>query len=122
VLLPFGQEKEGIFLTMNEVGYSPRPGFIEYFVKHCILINNEYYEHWFAFCKWFMPVQDEIRNRYGKPVEVWQRHHFENMGPASFIPLQRIFCKGVYCVFSHAGSELIAVIPRVKHSLIPASR
>lgn len=108
----------GKISNMEEMSFQPRPGLIEYFIKHCILISNESLEHWFGFCKWHLPVEDEIKHKFGKPMEVWHKNHFEDMGPSSFIPLQRIFAKAVYAEFTYKSRELIVIAPRVKHSLV----
>ena len=102
----------------NFENYVPsRPGVIEYFFKHSLIHKEEHLDHWFAKCKWFLPSPDDIRNKYGKPVEIW-RSLFENSGPASFIPVLRIHSKVVITTKRVAGQNSVIVVPRIRHSNI----
>ena len=70
--------------------FTAKPGQIQYFITHLLYIEEKAYKHTFAFVDWFLPLSDEIKYMYGKPVEVWSADHFELSGEASFIPVQRI--------------------------------
>ena len=73
----------------------PRPGDIQFFLKHSIIVKEVCYEHLFTFCEWLLPLPQRERNWFGKPIEVWHQM-IENMGSASFIPVCRIMDKVVH--------------------------
>ena len=107
----FWTTENGRIATFEEMDWTPRPGIIQFFIKHSLTLSEESFEHWFAFCEWFLPVPDK-RNKYGKPVEVWNLNHMENMGPASFIPVCRLLEKVVFTKITLQGNDLIVLIPR----------
>ena len=109
--------QNGRIASLNEMELSPRPGVIQYFVKHSIIIESISYSHWFAFCKWFLSVDNETRNMFGKPLEVWHKDLFINSGSSAFIPVQRIFSEAVYADFVHNFNHLRVFVPRRRYSL-----
>lgn len=106
----------GEIKNYNDMGLTPRPGVIQHFLKHTILNCGKAYEHWFAFCEWFLPLPEEVKNFYGKPVELWQQYLFEQMGPASFIPVSRILAKCVHANVRHNNLDVVVLIPRFRNS------
>lgn len=92
----------------------PRPGRINYFIKHVIYINQVPHEHVLANVEWFLPLPDEQCHYFGKPVQLWCATTFENPGPASFIPVQRIKTKFVHISERMFGREVLVVLPRYR--------
>ena len=72
--------------------------------------------HWFAYCEWFKPVQEDIKSKYGKPVEVWEQKLYEYGGPSSFILVSRIISKRVFVKRTMGCKELILIIPQNLYS------
>ena len=99
-----------------DMGLSPRPGIIKHFLKHSLIFGDQHYEHWFAYCEWFLPVEEHMKNEYGKPVEVWYQKLFEQLGPASFIPVSRILAKFVHIKLRRHNKDLIILVPRLRNS------
>lgn len=56
---------------------------------HVVFVGGECYDHWFINFEWFYPVIDNLKDKFGKPREVWHSSLFEQVGTASFIP---VFC------------------------------
>ena len=90
----------------------PRPGQVEKIILHIVLIEGKSHVHCLARVKWFSPANESLQNFYGKPVEIWKANVFEDEGPASFIPIQRIKSKFVYAFQRFQGVDGIVVIPR----------
>ena len=77
----------GEIAKYNKYDTTPSPGTIRYLLKHSIIVNNRCFEHWFAYCDWFHPVNTNIRYSFGKPVEVWYRNLFKQFGTAFHRPV-----------------------------------
>lgn len=95
-----------------------RPGRICSFISHLIYVNNEPKQHIFALVQWFLPVVDELRFKFGKPVEVWSSDLLEMEKGASFIPVQRIKSKFVHIKFQYRSKNVMAVLPRNRFTSI----
>ena len=104
--------------SFDEIRFCPRLGTINYFIKHSLLIEGKSYEHWFAHCNWFYPVQHEIRHKFCKPLEIWNRSLFEQFGPSSFILVFRILSKFVDAPYQFWSKDLMVVVLRTKNSLL----
>ena len=76
-----------------------RPGRVSFYFKHSLLHHGVYKPHYFAFVLWF--EEHPSRMLLGEPVELWCNNIFEALGPASFLPMQRIHSKFV------AGTDII---------------
>ena len=100
----------------NDMGLAPQPGVIKYFIKHCLMVGDQSYIYWFAYCDWFLSTPENIKNMFGKPVEVWYQNLFHPTGPASFVPVACILAKFVYAKFSYRSKDIMAVVPRLKQS------
>ena len=59
-------------------------------MKHPLTVSNEQFEYVLACVEWYLPVDEETRFTYGKPVEVWKNHLFEIRRSELFMPVQRI--------------------------------
>lgn len=107
---------DGNIKSFDEMELSPRPGIIKYFLKHTLTIHVTSYEHWLAFCDWFLSVPDHIRFEFGKPLELWHNNLYELAGASSFIPVSRIFGKFVHARLHRHSKDLMVIVPVVKNS------
>ena len=85
-------------------------------MRHSLSIEGSAKEHWFAVCDWFLSVPEEIRTKFGKPVDICYRNLYENPGSSRFIPITRILAKFVHADYNFKSRELMVIIPRFKHS------
>ena len=69
-----------------------RPGRVDCFIQRTLKIGLQSQQHVFALVDWY--VEDESKDKYGKPVEIW-RKGFLPGGPSRFLPVPRIFSKFV---------------------------
>ena len=69
-----------------------RPGKVHSFVQHTLKVGSRSQQHVFALVDWY--VEDEDKDKYGKPVEVW-RKTFLPGDPSRYLPVARIFSKFV---------------------------
>ena len=69
-IVAFWPTSVGHIAAFDKIPFCPRPGTMNYFIKHSLLIEGKSYEHCFAHCNWLYPVQDEIRHKFGKPLEI----------------------------------------------------
>ena len=79
-----------------------RPGRVDCFVQHTLNTGCQSQQHVFALVDWY--VEDESKDKYGKPVEVW-RKTFLPGGPSRFLPVARIFSK--LSLHLHQKTELL---------------
>lgn len=85
-----------------------RPGFVKFFVN-CIKIGEEYKKHVFACIEWYS--EDTQETLYRRPVEIWRQRTFNRAGPATFMPVQRCYCKFVSSSVKMNGVEKLIVSP-----------
>lgn len=79
---------------IEEVGSGElRPGVIQYFLQHNLIVDDESRVHLFAKVLWLASLPNMYRYHCGKPVELWRQNVFDTFGPSAFIPVQRISCK-----------------------------
>ena len=117
-IVAFWLTSVGHTAAFDEISFCSRPGSINYFIKYSLLIEDKNYEHWFVHCNWFYPAQDEIRHKFSKPLDIWNRSLFEQFGPSSFIPVFRILSKFVHAPYQFWSKDLMVVVPRTKSSLL----
>ena len=86
-----------------------RPGFIKFFFVNCIKIGEEYKKHVFACIEWCS--EDTQRALYRRPVEIWRQRTFNRAGPATFMPVQRCYCKFASSYVKMNGVEKLIVSP-----------
>ena len=86
-----------------------KPCKIKSFLRHVLIDNRstngdvKFKEHVIAVVKWHQPYDDV--SHYKSPITVWEDKKYINPGPASFIPVQRLFSKFAWC--KHNGGRLI---------------
>ena len=107
---------DGRIREYNDMGLTPQPSVIKYFIKHCLVVGDQSYTHWFAYCDGFLSNPENTKNMFGKPIEVWYQNLFQPAGPASFVPVARILAKFVLVKFSHRSRDIMAAVPRLKQS------
>ena len=91
---------------------TPRPGKVSFYIRHAVIVNNDRYKHILACVDWYLPCSEDIKNYYGKPVEVWKNDLFEMSRSAKFMPIQRIKSKFVHVPENINGSNVLVVLPR----------
>ena len=89
----------------------PHSGRIKYFLKHSLTVSNEQIKHVLACVEWYLPVDEETRFTFGKPVEVWKNHLFGIRRSAWFMPVQRIKNKFVIIETKLVNRDVIVVLP-----------
>lgn len=85
-----------------------RPASASFYFKHSVKVQGSYIPHYFAFVSWF--EEHPSKNIIGDPVQVWCKIP-EQLGPASFLPVQRIHSKFVAGEGDVAGEEVLFVMP-----------
>ena len=74
--------------TDNHGSISPesgvRPGKVDYFIQHTLKIASQSQQHVFALVDWC--IEDESKNKYSKPVEVWKKSFLPG-GPSQLLPV-----------------------------------
>ena len=81
-----------------------RPGKVDCFVQHTLKIDSQSQQQAFALVDWH--AEDECKDKYGKPVEIWKKT-FIPRGPSRFLPVPRIFSK--FVVASTSGDKVVIV-------------
>ena len=59
-------------------------------MKNPLTVSNEQFEHVLPCVEWYLPVDEETRFTYGKPVKVWKNHLSEIRRSELFMSVQRI--------------------------------
>ena len=85
--MAFWPSQDGTIQSFDKMYINPIPGQIMYFIKHSVFNNDEPYTHVLAYVEWYKEAPEEIRNYYGKPVDVWYSALKVPNGAASFIQL-----------------------------------
>ncbi len=104
---------------VNVESTEERPGIVESFIKQSITYHGNVYSFSFACVRWFQHHPE--RFHYGNSAvipEIWCANLFESLGPASFLPVQRISRKFV-AGYSKVGDEnVLFVMPLEKRVLL----
>lgn len=86
-----------------------RPACVQYYFKHSVSVDGSFKSHFFAFVEWFKA--HDSRHLLGGPTEIWCHDLFEPLGPASFLPVQRIESKFVAAVDKLSEETVLVVMP-----------
>ena len=86
-----------------------RPGRVSFYFKHSLLQHGIFKPHYFAFVLWY--EEHPSKELLGKPIEIWCHDIFEALGPASFLPVQRIYTKFVAGTDKIDQETLLFVMP-----------
>lgn len=73
------------------------------------MVEGCFKAHLFAVVQWF--EHHPFRNRLGDPVELWCYDLYESIGPASYLPVQRIQSKFVAGKDVFNQETLLVVMP-----------
>lgn len=87
-----------------------RPGVVSYYVKQNVFLDGEWRTLIMARVNWFQEHPDRHMHQSGT-TEIWCKDIFEPLGPASFIPVQRIQCKFVGTVQKWKRENVLFVLP-----------
>lgn len=90
-------------------GIDLRPGVVDYYLQQIVEVNDQRFTCVMAAVRWF--TVHPQRHKLGAPTEVWCRRIFELEGSASFIPVQRIFCRFVPAYDVIDGERVLVVCP-----------
>lgn len=105
--------EDGKISDFDDMELDSRPGQILKIYLHNVIIDGKSSVHVIAKVQWYGKLEEPIKFYYGKPVTVWRNNIFEQEGPASFIPVQRIRCKAVYAFDIVCGERnVIVIVPR----------
>ena len=91
------------FITANQ---DHTPGKVQYYFTHSILIDSVLTQHLIAHIMWYEPHPN--RNKLGKPVEVWYKDMYQTRGMSSYIPIQRISNKFIFCVPEDSNEMIVS--------------
>lgn len=86
IVLSSWASKEG---QLNLDSFSPRPGGVLFYISHSITVADQVKQHVLACFKWFVSTTGTPREDL-HPISLWEPDLFEEGGPASFMPVQRI--------------------------------
>lgn len=76
---------------IEEVGSGElRPGVIQYFLQHNLIVDNKSRVHLFAKVLWLASLPNMFRYHCGKPVELWRQNVFDTFKPSAFIPENKL--------------------------------
>jgi hypothetical protein len=93
--------------VIDRAGTDLRPGVIDYILEQSIEVNGNRVKCILAAVRWFS-VHPQ-RHKLESPTEVWCRNVWELDGCASFIPVQRIFCRFVP-VYDVVDGERVLIV------------
>ena len=111
-ILAYWAANDGAILPANQMPTTPNPGRVLYFIKHIISKpGQQSLTHVFAKVEWYMGTPN-LKDHFGKPVEVWNKDFYLPNEPASFIPIQRIKSKFIPAFTKLRGLDVIVVLPR----------
>ena len=111
IMAHWGEEDS---MAISNGSVKPRPGEIECFLFHNFIIAGKVKQHIFAKVKWFKKAPGVVTDLYRQPVQVWQ-NLYEEEGPSSFLPVQRIKSKFVSHKTVLKHKNVVIVIPREKY-------
>ena len=86
-----------------------RPGMVLFYAKHTVHVEGHALVHCLACVKWF--EQPAVHVLSSPPVSFWKSHAFVTGGPATFIPVQRIYCKCTALEINWNNEDVLAVCP-----------
>lgn len=86
-----------------------RPGQVKYYFIHSLTVRGSTKQFAFASVLWHS--RDEDYAKYGNPSMIWRQNEFDDPGPASFMPVQRIACSFAQCSITRNNTKKIVVTP-----------
>ena len=89
-----------------------RPVKIHYFAKVTCNTEDEVKFLDIAHVSWHFPHPNQ--HKLGKPVEVWCPELFERYGVHSYLPINKIVSRCVYCKMNVLGESVLIVVPLIE--------
>ena len=91
-----------------------RPVKIHHFAKLSIQVREHAQVQYLvvAHVSWYFPHPDQ--NKLGKPAQVWCRNMFERYGLHSYLPVDKIMSRCVYCVRRIQNESVMIVVPLIE--------
>jgi len=87
-----------------------RPGEVKFYFTNCLSTDDDVkQQHIFACIQWYS--EDAQNNTFRRPVELWQSNIFDSPGPATFLPIQRVYCKFAAAYIQKSESRKLVVTP-----------
>lgn len=95
-----------------------RPGLVLHYFKHYVYIGaaTTQVPHLFAQAEWFSPHPE--KQLFGYPIEVWCRNVYEQSGPASILPFNRIYSQFVGGSYTHNDERVLCVCPTMSQHFL----
>ena len=87
----------------------PRAGCVQFYMRQNVSVAGEYKPFLLAYVIWYQDHPE--RSYFGNPLQVCCKDLFEQLGPASFIPVQRIYSKFVPAFDKVKGENVMVVCP-----------
>jgi hypothetical protein len=81
---------------------------VKYYFCHSLKVEEKYEKFHFACVQWYQPDPD--CDNIGNPVQIW-RESFQLGGPASFIPVQRMYSRFAFTKLKKPDCNKIVVSP-----------
>lgn len=100
----------GVNGNIDPTTCNARPGVVSYYVKQNVFLDGEWRTLIMARVNWFQEHPERHNHRSGT-TEIWCKDIFEPLGPASFMPVQRIQCKFVGTVQKWKRENVLFVLP-----------
>lgn len=87
----------------------PRAGCVRFYMRQNVCVAGEYKPFLLAYVTWYQNHPE--KGYFGKPLQVCCKDLFEQLGPASFIPVQRIQSTFVPAFQNVKGENVLVVCP-----------
>ena len=100
----------GVNGNIDPTTCNARPGVVSYYIKQNVFLDGEWRTLIMARVNWFQEHPERHNHRSGT-TEIWCKDIFEPLGPASFMPVQRIQCKFVGTVQKWKRENVLFVLP-----------
>lgn len=90
----------------------PRAGCVKFYLRQNVCVAGEYKPFLLAYVMWYQNHPD--KDYFGQPLQVCCKDLFEQLGPATFLPVQRIQSKFVPAFQRVKGEDVLVVCPMTR--------
>ena len=94
--MAYWRDNDGNINNLNKIDLTPRPGEVEFFKQQTVCKDNQAFTFILTKVLWLLSVSPQLKEHFGKPVQVWRYQLHERFGSAAFIPVQRTRSKYVH--------------------------
>ena len=95
-----------------------RPGVIDCFIRQSVSYGGKTYSFCFAYVRWFQYHSERFHcGNTGTTPEIWCSDLFDSLGPASFIPIQRISRKFI-AGYDKVGNENVLFVMPLQNRIL----